>query len=153
MQFVRSEAISDYLLTPEGVRPLAAGVLFFGEKPGPVFAPFLYPEEGPGGAIAGYSPAFSFRARLVPDDPACALLWDIARSRRIGDRAETFLYRVERFSGAPCQARRIRVAVAVEEIQTTPGESVTLEGTFHQLGDAQEGTFDPTALVFTPAQA
>ena len=89
--------------------------------------------------------------RLIADDPACAFLWDVARGRRIGADAETVLYRVERFAGAPYLARRMRVAAVVEEISAPPGETVTISGCFRQLGDAVEGTFDPETLAFTAA--
>ena len=151
MQYVRSEAISHYLHLTAGVKPLAAGVLSLSEKPGPVFTAFPYPDQGADGAVSGYGPSFPFRVRLIADDPACAFLWDVARGRRIGADAETVLYRVERFAGAPYLARRMRVAAVVEEISAPPGETVTISGCFRQLGDAVEGTFDPETLAFTAA--
>ena len=60
--------------------------------------------------------------------------------------------RVDLFDAATSgayKARKFRVAVEITSISGAGNEIVKVSGSLHQIGDAVQGTFNPTTRTFT----
>jgi len=106
------------------------------------------------GTITGYENVFAFDTQFIESDEAVAAIYDIARNQKTGSDAELYYVRVDLFD-TPTEgaypARRFKVAVEVSSIEGNGNEIVHVKGNMHQVGDLENGTFDPSALTFTAA--
>lgn len=104
------------------------------------------------GTITGYERVFPFDVQLRTGEAAIMKLYDIARGSLIGASAELYYVRADLFETAVTgaySARRFKVAVEVTSVEGAGTEIMHIKGTFHQVGDYTEGTFNPTTLAFT----
>ena len=107
------------------------------------------------GSITGYENVFPFDTQLIADDGAIKFIYDIARNQKTGSDAETDYVRVELFETAAegaYPARKFRVAVEVTGVSGAGTEIVKVAGNLHQVGNFQEGTFNPATKTFTATQ-
>ena len=103
------------------------------------------------GTITGYERTFPFDVQLRTGEAAIMKLYDIARGSLTGSSAELYYVRADLFETpvtSTYSARRFKVAVEVTSIEGAGTEILHIKGTFHQVGDYTEGTFNPTTLAF-----
>lgn len=132
---------------------MGLGVVQVDETPGAKVdkTPFVN-NTSASGTITGYERTFPFDVQLRTGEAAIMKLYDIARGSLIGSNAELYYVRADLFETAVTgaySARRFKVAVEVTSVEGAGTEIMHIKGTFHQVGDYTEGTFNPTTLAFT----
>ena len=104
------------------------------------------------GTITGYERTFPFDVQMRTGEAAIMSILAIAHDSEVGADAERYYVRMDGYvtptTGA-YPARRFKVAVEVTSVEGAGTEIVRIKGTFHQVGDATAGTFNPTTLAFT----
>lgn len=157
MKVIRYQ-IADYLNTTPGSTEsfalMGTGFTALDEKPGAKVDKTAYvSDKSVSGTITGYENSFSFDTQLISDDAAIAFLYAIGRDQKTGTDAETDYVRVDLYGTAQSgayPARKFRVAVEVSQVTGAGTETVRVAGNLHQVGDFEEGTFNPSTKVFTP---
>lgn len=149
--------IADYLNTaPSGEAAyslMGTGYTALDENPSAKVDNTAYVSDKASSAtITGYENSFKFDSQLISDDATIAYLYSIGRDQKTGSDAETDYVRVDLFDAATSgayKARKFRVAVEISSISGAGNEIVKVSGSLHQIGDAVQGTFNPTTKTFT----
>lgn len=104
--------------------------------------------------ITGYENTWAYNTQYISDEAVCKDIVDIARYQKTGSDAERDLVSIdmseEPVSEGVYKARHFKIAVEAGPPQGDPRSVTTSEGTFHQLGDMEEGTFSIATNIFTP---
>lgn len=104
------------------------------------------------GTITGYERTFPFDVQMRTGEAAIMLISDIPENDSVGADAELYYVRANLYvtpTTGTYPAKRYKVAVEVTSKEGAGTEIVHVKGTFHQVGDATVGTFNPTTLAFT----
>lgn len=105
--------------------------------------------------VTGYENNWAYNTQYISDETVCKDIVDIARYQRTGSDCERDLVSID-MSETPesegvYKARHFKIAVEAAPPNGEPRSITTSEGTFHQIGDLEEGTFNVATLTFTPA--
>lgn len=104
--------------------------------------------------ITGYENSWSYNTQYISDEAVSKDIVDIARYQKTGSACERELVSIdmseEPVSDGVYNARHFHIAVEAAPPNGEPRSITTSEGTFHQVGDLEEGTFDISTQTFTP---
>lgn len=107
--------------------------------------------------VTGYENNWSYNTQYISDEAVCKDIVDIARYQKTGSDCERELISIdmseEALESGGYSARRFKIAVEASPANGEPRSITTSEGTFHQIGDMELGSFDPSTMTFTPVQA
>lgn len=106
--------------------------------------------------VTGYENNWSYNTQYISDEAVCKDIVDIARFQKTGSECERELVSIdmsdEPVSDGVYNARRFKIAVEASPANGDPRAITTSEGTFHQLGDMEQGTFNISTNTFTAAE-
>lgn len=105
--------------------------------------------------VTGYENNWSYNTQYISDEAVCKDIVEIARYQKTGSDCERELISIdmseEPVSEGVYNARHFKIAVEAGPANGDPRAITNSEGTFHQLGDMELGTFNITTMTFTPA--
>ena len=105
--------------------------------------------------VTGYENTWSFNTQYISDEAVCKDIVEIARYQKVGSECERELVSIdmsdEPISDGVYKARHFKIAIEASPANGEPRSITASEGTFHQLGDMELGTFNITTMTFTPA--
>lgn len=159
---IRRHQYADYLNvgTAETVKWVLMGTGFttLDEEPGAKTESSKYVNEvSASSSIVSYETTFPFEAEQIVTEEAINAIYEVGRNHYVGADAEFEYCRVELWNpagaaedaGHSFEARKFIVSAEVSDFT---GESkMTISGNLNAVGDPILGTFDTTALEFTPA--
>lgn len=103
--------------------------------------------------VTGYENTWAFNTHYISDEAVCKDIVEIARLQKTGSECERHLVSIdmseEPVSAGVYNARHFVIAVEAAPPTGEPRSVATSEGTFHQIGDLEEGTFDISTMTFT----
>lgn len=102
--------------------------------------------------VTGYENNWSYNTQYISDEAVCKDIVDIARFQKTGSDCERELVSIDMSDepvGSAYPARRFKIAVEAGPANGDPRAITTSEGTFHQLGDMEIGSFDIDTMTFT----
>lgn len=103
--------------------------------------------------VTGYENSWAYNTQYISDEAVAKDIVDIARYQKTGSDCERDLVSIdmseEPASEGTYKARHFKIAVEAAPPQGEPRSITTSEGTFHQIGDMEEGTFNITTQTFT----
>lgn len=103
--------------------------------------------------VTGYENSWSYNTQYISDEAVCKDIVDIARYQRTGSECERELVSIDMsekpVSDGVYNARHFKIAVEAAPPNGDPRSITTSEGTFYQIGDLVEGTFDISTQTFT----
>ena len=103
--------------------------------------------------VTGYENSWAYNTQYISDEAVTKDIVDIARYQKTGSDCERDLVSIdmseEPVSEGAYKARHFKIAVEAAPPQGEPRSITTSEGTFHQIGDMEEGTFNITTQTFT----
>lgn len=108
--------------------------------------------------VTGYDNQFAFETNLIKNNKVVEYINNIFEKRLTGADAEQNLTIVKLWkpaedSSTKYEARQIKTATVLDTKTLTPGENITLSGTFKGVGDFVYGKFDTSTKTFTPDAA
>lgn len=109
--------------------------------------------------VTGYDNQFAFETNLIKNNKVVEYINNIFEKRLTGADAEQDLIivklwkPVEEGSGTEYEARKIKTSTVLDTKTVTPGENITLSGTFKGVGDFVYGKFNTSTKTFTPDKA
>lgn len=107
--------------------------------------------------VTGYENSWAYNTQYISDEAVCKDIIDIARYQKVGSACERELVSVDTSEPATeegvYKARHFKIAVEAAPPKGEPKSVTTSEGTFHQIGDLEEGTFNISTMTFTPDKA
>lgn len=102
--------------------------------------------------VTGYENNWSYNTQYIKDEAVCKDIVDIARFQKTGSECERELVSIDMSDvaeGSSYPARHFKISVEASPAKGDPRAITTSEGTFHQLGDMELGTFNVETLTFT----
>lgn len=102
--------------------------------------------------VTGYENNWSYNTQYIKDEAVCKDIVDIARFQKTGSECERELVSIDMsdaVEGSSYPARHFKISVEASPAKGDPRAITTSEGTFHQLGDMELGTFNVDTLTFT----
>lgn len=103
--------------------------------------------------VTGYENSWSYNTQYISDEAVCRDVVNIARYQKVGSDCERELISIdmsdEALESGKYPARRFKIAVKASPANGEPRSITTSEGTFHQIGDMEQGIFDPQTMTFT----
>lgn len=106
-------------------------------------------------SINGYNGSWEFETQYIYGDPVCDDIREIGIRQYTGSECERDMISIDLMHPAASgsegeyEARRIRIAVETTAPHGEPRSVTIMNGTMHQLGDAEHGTFNVTTKTFT----
>lgn len=108
-------------------------------------------------SINGYNGSWEFETQYIYGDPVCDDIREIGIKQMTGSECERDMISIDLMHPAEggeentYVARKIRIAVETTAPHGEPRAAVVMNGTLHQLGDAEFGTFNTQTKMFTAA--
>lgn len=106
--------------------------------------------------VTGYENTWSFNTQYISDEAVCKDIVDIACYQKVGSECEREMVSIdmsnEPISEGVYKARHFKIAIEASPANGEPRSITASEGTFHQLGDMDIGTFNITTMTFTPEE-
>lgn len=104
--------------------------------------------------VTGYDNQFAFETNLIKNNKVVEYINNIFEKRLTGADAEQNLTIVKLWkpveeSETEFEARQIKTSTVLDTKTVTPGENITLSGTFKGVGDFVYGKFNTSTKTFT----
>lgn len=105
--------------------------------------------------VTGYENSWAYTTQYINDNEVCKDLVDIARLQKTGSDCVRSLISIDMSESVDGKetsfaARRQTIVVEAAPPKGEPRSITTSEGTFHQNGNQELGTFDIASKTFTP---
>lgn len=159
---IRRHQYADYLNVGTSETPqwalMGTGFTTLDEEPGAQTESVKYVNEvSASSSIVSYETTFPFEAEQIATEEAITAIYEVGRNHYVGADAEFEYCRVELWNPAETDAgakntfEARKFIVAAEVADFTGENKMTISGNLNAVGDPILGTFDTTALAFTPA--
>ena len=106
--------------------------------------------------VTGYENTWAFNTQYISDEAVCKDIVEIARYQKVGSECERELVSIdmsdEPISEGVYKARHFKIAIEASPANGEPRSITASEGTFHQLGDMELGSFNISTMTFTPEE-
>lgn len=106
--------------------------------------------------VTGYENNWAYNTQYISDEAVCKDIVDIARFQKTDSDCERELISIDMSEEPTAEgvytARKFHIAIEASPANGEPRSITTSEGTFHQIGDMELGTFNVSTMAFTPTE-